>query len=84
MASQLSNRLKRVARDLKAKYPCPICHGKGKWVVSYVRDENQVAPPLVGCEGCGEANHITVKYVNKPIPRLDQDDTAIDNPNIDA
>ena len=84
MTSQLSHRLKRVERDLKVKYPCPVCNGKGNWVVSYVRDGVQIAPPPTGCEGCGEANHITVKYVNKQIPRFDQDDTAPDHPHIDA
>ena len=84
MTSQLSHRLARVERDLKANYPCPVCHGKGKWVTSTIQEGDPAPEAPPGCEGCGEAHHIIVKYVTKTKPRFDQDDTTADNPNINA
>jgi hypothetical protein len=63
MSIKLSNRIKRVATELKRKHPCSICHGKGKWVVSYLHEGEPEPLKPVGCEGCGEVSHIIVNYV---------------------
>lgn len=63
----LNYRLKRVARDLKAKYPCPVCDGKGKWVPSFLKENEPIPPDPPGCKGCGVVHRMIVRYVKMPL-----------------
>ena len=61
---RLSSRLERLEEHLHTRV-CPLCHDKGRVVVSYVHENDQ--PPVVqGCPSCGRGMHILVRYVRKP------------------
>jgi len=62
----LASRLRTLERKTGGG-KCPICHGKGRLVItcntSYDEPSN---PPLIGCEWCGEINHIMIVETSEP------------------
>jgi hypothetical protein len=57
------NRLERYHRTTQ----CPVCRGQPPWVVSHV-NEHEPVPEVQGCKGCGEVDHLVIRYVNESLP----------------
>jgi hypothetical protein len=73
--TRLKSRVRRLERQ---RGPCPICHGKGRWIFAVLGDtprpnaETQgehvagsleEADAMPGCPGCGLKNVIVLRYV---------------------
>jgi hypothetical protein len=73
--TRLKSRVRRLERR---RGPCPICHGKGRWIFAVLGDhprpneethgENvagslEEAEAMPGCPGCGLKGVIVLRYV---------------------
>jgi hypothetical protein len=70
----LQGRVSSLERKRSGKN-CPVCFGHGRLVItcntSYGEPSN---PPLIGCEWCGEINHILiVESIEPPLWKQQQD-----------
>jgi hypothetical protein len=63
MRQMCTTRLRRLERELGTR-TCPVCGGKGKYVISHVYDDDP-PPPVEGCPQCGETFHIIVRFRNE-------------------
>ena len=75
MPARLAHRLRTLERTRGRWATCSTCGKEGRWVVSYVK-ENEPTPETSGCPECGRAFHVIVREV-VPLPPAETADQGM-------